>query len=108
MKHTLLIPENHKDERLDQALAKLMPEYSRTQIQDWIETGHILINGNPSKAKTKVKGGETVSIEAVIKSQPQWKAQDIPLPIVYEDEALIIINKPIGMVVHPGAGNADR
>ena len=107
MKHTFIIPITHINERLDQVLAKLMPDYSRTQIQAWIENGQVLINGNPAKAKLKVKGGETASIEATIKPQPEWLAQDIPLPIVYEDEALIIINKPAGMVVHPGAGNAD-
>ena len=108
MKQTIIIPETHINERLDQALAKLLPQYSRTQLQEWIESGHILLNGNPGKAKLKVKGGETVTIDAVMKPQPDWVAQDIPLPIVYEDEALIIINKPVGLVVHPGAGNADQ
>jgi 23S rRNA pseudouridine1911/1915/1917 synthase len=106
--HTLIIPETHSNERLDQALAKLLPEYSRTQIQEWIDAGLVLVNGVIIKAKTRVKGYETVSIEAAIKPQPQWVAQAIPLPIVYEDETLIVINKPVGMVVHPGTGNADR
>jgi len=106
--YQLTIPEIHANKRLDQALAKLMPDYSRTQIQEWIATGSILVNGNLAKAKTKIKGGETVLIEATVKSQPQWEAQAIPLHIVYEDATLIIINKSVGMVVHPGAGNADR
>lgn len=104
---TLTIPESHALERVDQALAKLMPDYSRTQIQEWIETNAILINGKPTKAKTKLKGGEDVTVNANIKAQPQWEAQAIPLEIVHEDEALIVINKPVGLVVHPGAGNAD-
>ncbi|RDI48795.1 23S rRNA pseudouridine(1911/1915/1917) synthase RluD [Aquicella lusitana] len=108
MKQTLIIPETHKDERLDQTLAKLLPDFSRTQIKEWIEAGTILMNGQPVKAKTRVKGGEMISVEVVIKPQPVWEAQAIPLSIVYEDEALIVINKPAGLVVHPGAGNADR
>lgn len=106
--HTIVIPETHANERLDQALAKLLPEYSRTQIQDWIEAGAVLVNGSTMKGKLKVKGGETVSVTATIKPQPHFEAQPIPLNIVYEDEAVIVINKPIGLVVHPGTGNSDR
>lgn len=106
--HTLIISEAHANERLDQALAKLLPEYSRTQIQDWISAGMVLVDNKPAKAKMKIKGGETIQIEATPKAQPQWTAQEIPLSIVYEDEALIVINKPVGLVVHPGTGNADR
>jgi len=106
--HTLIIPETYTNERLDQTLARLMPEYSRTQIQEWIAAGLVLVNGKAMKARTKVKGRESVSIEITLKIQPQWEAQHIPLNIVHEDEAIIIINKPVGMVVHPGAGNADR
>jgi 23S rRNA pseudouridine1911/1915/1917 synthase len=107
IQHTFTISDTHANERLDQALAKLMPDYSRTLIQEWLQAGAILINGKTAKGKTRVKGGETVTIEAVSKPQPQYQAQAIPLNVVYEDEALIIINKPVGMVVHPGAGNAD-
>jgi 23S rRNA pseudouridine1911/1915/1917 synthase len=105
---SLTLPEEYADDRLDQALAKCLPEYSRTQIKEWIETGAALVNGQSSKAKTKVKGGELVTIEAVLKEQPKWEAQPIPLNIVHEDEAVIVINKPAGLVVHPGAGNASR
>lgn len=108
MKQTIIIPETYTNERLDQVLAKLLPEYSRTQIQNWIESGAVLLNGALVKAKIKVKGGETVTLEATVKPQPQWEAQAIPLTIVYEDDALIIVNKPAGLTVHPGAGNADR
>jgi 23S rRNA pseudouridine1911/1915/1917 synthase len=85
-----------------------MSEYSRTQIQEWIEAGTVLVNGKSVKAKYKIKGGESVSVDAFLRPQPEWRAQAIPLPIVYEDEALIIINKPVGLVVHPGAGNKDH
>lgn len=108
MQHTLIIPSSHVNERLDQALAQLLPDYSRTQIQQWITAGKVLINGQPVKPKYRVKGDETVSIEVVIKPQPEWQAQSIPLNILFEDADLIIINKPPGLVVHPGAGNSDR
>lgn len=103
----ITIPDTHANERLDQALAKLLPAYSRTQIQEWIESGNILMDGKLTKAKSRVKGGENISVQVVEREQPAWEAQEIPIPIVHEDEALIIINKPIGMVVHPGAGNSD-
>lgn len=106
--YRLVISEEYKNQRLDQVLAKLLPEHSRMQIQKWIEANNILVNGYPVPAKTKMKGGESVLIEATIVAQSTWEPQAIPLEIVYEDEALMIINKPAGMVVHPGAGNQDR
>lgn len=107
MQHTLIIPIEHRNERLDQALAKLLPAYSRTQIQHWINTGKVLINGQPAKAKYKVKGDEKVELDACAKPETTWQAQPIPLNIVHEDDDLIIINKPPGLVVHPGAGNTE-
>lgn len=105
MQHTIIIPETHVNERLDQALAKLMPEYSRTQIQEWISTGNVLINGQAAKAKYKVRGNETISVTIVAKPPLTDDAEPIPLNIVHEDDDVIIINKPVGLVVHPGAGN---
>lgn len=106
--HTFNIPEEYINERLDQTLARLMPDYSRTLIKEWIDAGNVLLNGKPTKGKTKMRGGELVTVEATLKTQAQWEAQAIPLQIEYEDEALIIVNKPAGFVVHPGAGNADQ
>ena len=106
--HHLVIPEEHAHERLDQVLAKLLPEYSRTQIKDWIDAGTVWLNGKSVKGKLRVKGGETIVIEGVVKPQPQWQAQKIPLSIVFEDDDLLIINKPVGLVVHPGTGNPDN
>lgn len=105
---TLTIPENHANERLDQALAKLLPAYSRTQIKEWIDNGLVQLNGQPVKAKLRLRGGEVIEVEVSERLQPSWEAQDIPLNIVYEDEALLLINKPVGLVVHPGAGNSDQ
>lgn len=105
---TLTISYDYLDERLDAVLAKLMPEYSRTQIQEWLEAGCILVNEQLAKGKTRIKGGEIVTVDVVLKEQPQWQAENIPLNIEYEDDSLLIINKPAGLVVHPGAGNASR
>jgi 23S rRNA pseudouridine1911/1915/1917 synthase len=106
IQHQLTIPDEYANLRLDQALAKLLPDYSRTQIKEWIDTGLVQINGQAVKGKSKITGGEEVSINATLKLQPQWEAEELPLPILYEDEAIIVINKPAGLVVHPGAGNA--
>lgn len=91
--------------RIDQALVQLLPDYSRTQIKSWIEQGHVLVNGEKVSAKNKIKGGETISVQVVLKSSADWEPQAIPLQIVYEDASLLVINKPPGLIVHPGAGN---
>lgn len=104
----LIIPNDYKNQRLDQALSKLLPDISRTQIKEWIEKGEILVNNKTVKPKLKVFGDETVDIHAETKAQPEWQPQSIPLSIVHEDDDIIIINKPIGLVVHPGAGNQDK
>ncbi len=105
---TFTIPEEHANERLDQALAKLLSDFSRTQIKTWIENNQVTVNGQRCKSKLRLKGGELVNIEADLIPQLSWEAQNLPLEIIYEDEALLIINKPIGLVVHPGAGNKDK
>lgn len=103
------IPEDYADLRLDQALARLFPDYSRSKIQEWIKIGQVKINGEITTiTRGHVSGGETVEIEAAIENQGEWQAQDIPLEIVYDDESLIVINKPAGLVVHPAAGNPDK
>lgn len=105
---TITIPEMDLEERLDHTLARLLPDYSRTQIKTWIDEGAILLNGKPVKGKTKVKGGELITINATLKPQPAWEAQQIPLTIIHEDDSVIVINKPVGLIVHPGAGNPDK
>lgn len=107
-KHILNIPDDMIGMRLDQALVKLLPQYSRTQIQDWIKAEKIKMNGLPARAKTTVMGSEEITVNAELKPQPNWEAQPIALNVVYEDEALLVINKPVGLVVHPAAGHADN
>lgn len=105
---SLVIPDQYAKERIDQTLAKLLPTYSRTQIKEWIEKGNILVNKRPVKAKSKVIGGEAVCLNATVTLPCESEAQPIPLDIVFEDEVVLVINKPVGLVVHPGAHQADH
>jgi 23S rRNA pseudouridine1911/1915/1917 synthase len=107
--HSVEIPETYANKRLDQALAALLPDYSRTQLQSWIQAKMVLVENQPVSTKMKVSGGEIVTIAATLKPQPTaWIAQNIDLNIVHEDPAIIVINKPANLVVHPGAGNSDQ
>src|SRR5512135_1460464 len=100
------VPMEHGGLRLDQALVKLLPEYSRSRLQDWIEQGLVTVNGSAASVKQKVWGGETICVSPQIHpSEQPYQAEDIPLDIVYEDDAIIVINKHVGLVVHPGSGN---
>lgn len=102
------LQEHHTGLRMDQILADLFPDYSRSRIKEWILAGGVQIDGNViDKPRTKLKGTEVVAIEGIIEVQTAHEAQDIELPIIYEDDDIIIINKPMGIVVHPGAGNKD-
>ncbi len=104
--HSLALPEDFAGLRLDQALARALPQYSRARLQSWIEAGAIQVDGRRLRANDKVVGGERVRIEAQLEVHEQVAAEAIPLEIVFKDRALFVINKPPGLVVHPGAGNA--
>jgi 23S rRNA pseudouridine1911/1915/1917 synthase len=106
IRHSLTIPDEHAGQRLDQVLAGLMSEYSRTRIKDWIEAGHVLVDGNRLRPKDKVLGGEKVEIEAELPDVVPVAPEAIDLDIVHQDRHVLIINKPAGLVVHPGAGNS--
>ncbi len=101
-----IIPEESDGLRLDQALAQLFPDFSRGQLSKWIKAGDVLLNDAVPKPRDKVRGGDDVVINAELQIQDEtWQAEKIALDIVYEDEHVLILNKPAGMVVHPGAGN---
>ncbi|MFK5913457.1 MAG: 23S rRNA pseudouridine(1911/1915/1917) synthase RluD [Woeseiaceae bacterium] len=100
-----VMPDEWAGQRIDQALAKLFPDYSRSRLQTWLKNGQILINGEVKRAKEKVIGGENVVCQVTLISENSWEPEDIPLNIIYEDEALLVVNKPAGMVVHPAVGN---
>ncbi len=91
--------------RLDQALARLFPDYSRSRLQTWIKTGRVQVDGEVRKPKVKVWAGEHISLQALMETEQGCEAEDIPLNIVHEDEHILVIDKPAGLVVHPGAGN---
>lgn len=101
------IDETLTGTRLDKALALLFPDFSRSQLKQWIEEGAIEVNGQRLKPRDKVAGGEHVTVNATLVERENWIAQAIDLEVVYEDDAILVINKPVGLVAHPGAGNAD-
>ena len=102
----LTIPANLGGQRLDVALQTMLPEHSRSRLQAWIKEGLVTLDNAASTAKTKVWGGEKVSIQMPENPQENaFKPENIPLNIVFEDDTLLIINKPAGLVVHPAVGN---
>jgi 23S rRNA pseudouridine1911/1915/1917 synthase len=107
--HRFEMPLDFAGRRLDQALAQLLPQYSRTRIQRWIEEGAVKINGlAATRARDAVVGGESASVEARLPEESRIAAEELPLDIVHQDTSVIVINKPPGLVVHPGAGNREH
>lgn len=103
-----IIPDGAMNQRLDAVVANLFPDYSRNRIQQAIKDGKLLLDGEiQTKPRHALLGGETVELEVEIVGDETAEAQDIPIDIVYEDNAIMVINKPAGLVVHPGAGNPD-
>ncbi len=105
---TAEVPLDCAGRRVDQVLADLFSEYSRSRLKQWLTDGHVLVNGAPLRPKDKVWGGECIEVTVVEAPQQEDLPQAIALNIVYEDEAIIVIDKPAGLVVHPGSGNPDR
>jgi 23S rRNA pseudouridine1911/1915/1917 synthase len=104
--HSVAVPADFAGLRLDQALAKLLPEYSRNRLQEWMRTGHVTLDGNPAAAKTKVWGGERIVVAPQASpSTERHDPEDIPLHVVHEDADILVVDKPAGLVVHPGSGN---
>lgn len=99
------VPYDMEGQRLDQVVASLYPQYSRSQIQKWIKAGHIRVDDKILKPKERLTGGEEILLDAVQEPQTEFEPEDIPLDIVYEDDAILVINKAAGLVVHPAAGN---
>ncbi len=104
IKETQIVPLELGHTRFDQVAAKLFPDYSRSRIQSWIKDGQLTVNGKTLKPKDKLIGGETLLIDAVLESAEHWQPEPVELDVVYEDDHIIVINKPAGLVVHPGAG----
>ena len=101
----IVIPDRLIGQRIDSALAIMLPDYSRSKITAWVKKGDALLNNKTFKPKEKVLGGEVVAISIKQEKTNQWQGEDIAIDVVYEDNDIVVVNKPVGLVTHPGAGN---
>ncbi len=101
------VPESAAVRRFDAVLAELFPEFSRSRLAAWIRSGDVRVDGRELRPRDPVRGGEQVSLHARLEEETRAEPQDIPLQVLYEDEQVLVIDKPAGLVVHPGAGNPD-
>ncbi|MFZ9967326.1 MAG: 23S rRNA pseudouridine(1911/1915/1917) synthase RluD [Steroidobacteraceae bacterium] len=105
---TATVPPEAAGRRLDQVLAELFPSHSRSRLKAWIEAGRVRLNGQQPKPRDRLLGGERVEVEPLAEPVGDVLPQSIPLSIVHEDRHLLVVDKPAGLVVHPGAGNPDQ
>ncbi len=105
MIRTITVPDDSESVRLDRFLASMLPEHSRSQIQRLIKEGHVQVAAKAAKANQSVKTGQAVTIDIPEPTDPIPQAEALPLPILYQDKDLIVVDKPAGMVVHPAAGH---
>jgi 23S rRNA pseudouridine1911/1915/1917 synthase len=101
------IPPELAGQRLDQALARMFPEYSRSRLKAWLLDGALLVDGGSPRPRDPVIGGESVALQIEAEVAVVAEPEPIPLTIVFEDDSLLVLNKAAGLVVHPGAGNAS-
>ncbi|NUS39477.1 MAG: 23S rRNA pseudouridine(1911/1915/1917) synthase RluD [Lysobacter sp.] len=102
---TARVPADAAGRRFDAVLAELFPEFSRSRLAEWIKAGQARLDGRTVRPRDPVHGGEAVALEIVLATQTDAAAEDIPLDVLYEDAAVFVLDKPAGLVVHPGAGN---
>lgn len=107
IRHHAVVAARLSGLRLDQAAATLFADYSRARLQQWIRSGELTLDGQPAKPTTRLWGGEALQIDAAPEADSVVQAEDIPLALLFEDEDLIVVDKPAGLVVHPAAGNRD-
>jgi 23S rRNA pseudouridine1911/1915/1917 synthase len=103
--HRAEVPATLSGRRLDQALAALFPDFSRSRLKTWIQAGRVTVDGLPRRPRDPVITGERICLRPEADARVEARAEPIPLDIVFEDESLLVIDKPAGLVVHPGAGN---
>ena len=101
------LDESYLGQRIDQVAALIWNDFSREKLKQWLKDGHLLVNGNTVKPKYKCEGNELLTLDVELEVQTTSQPENIPLNVVYEDDDIIVINKPVGMVVHPGAGNTS-
>jgi 23S rRNA pseudouridine1911/1915/1917 synthase len=107
MPHTITVSDDSEGVRLDRFLVSILPAHSRSQIQRLIKDGHILVAGREAKSNQPVKSGQDITVDVPDPVDPVPQPEALPLPILYQDSDLIVIDKPAGMVVHPAAGHAS-
>ncbi len=105
---SLVIPPEHAGRRLDQAVAALLPEFSRSRLKAWIVDGELRVDGREARPRERVEAGQTVELDTAAPTPGAVAAQPLSLDVVHTDADLLVINKPAGLVVHPGAGNPDH
>jgi 23S rRNA pseudouridine1911/1915/1917 synthase len=105
IRHEAVVPLSAAGRRFDQTLAEMFPDYSRSRLTAWVKAGAITLDGAPAAPRHLLRGGEQVRLEAELETEVTSAPEDIALDIVHEDEHLLVMNKPAGLVVHPGAGN---
>ena len=101
----VIVPGELTGKRLDQIVAKLFSEFSRSRLQSWIKDGYVTVDGQQAKTREKLYGGERIVVNATVEPMEEHLAEDIPLDIIYEDDDILVVNKPAGLVVHPAVGN---
>jgi len=99
------VPLDSAGARLDQVAAELFNNFSRSRLQQWIKSGDLLVDGKQFRPKDKLVGGENLTIDAMLEAEGVWEPEPIKLDITYEDDHILVLNKPAGLVVHPAAGN---
>ncbi|MEP0202325.1 MAG: 23S rRNA pseudouridine(1911/1915/1917) synthase RluD [Halioglobus sp.] len=102
-----VVPADLAGDRLDQAAAALFPDYSRSRLQTWIKQGDLLVDGKQLRPRDKILEGALLTVAAEPEQEVTWRAQDIALDIIFEDDDILVLNKPAGLVVHPAAGHHD-
>ena len=112
IKKQITIPREYHNQRIDSVLAQLLPEYSRSQISNWIKSGAVILNQKACKPKDKALDGDLIELSVDLNEiDPDFthcEPEDIPLEVIYEDDDVLVLNKPMGLVVHPGAGNREH
>ena len=101
----VLVPDSAAGSRLDQLLAEKCPDYSRSRLQHWIKTGRVTLDGETCRPREKLRGGERILLRPELEAEVSDQGEVMPLDILFEDDSLLVVNKPAGLVMHPAAGN---
>jgi 23S rRNA pseudouridine1911/1915/1917 synthase len=101
------VPDELDNRRFDQVAAQLFPDYSRSRLQAWIKAGDLTVNGESKRPRDKITSGDKLVLTTEVEDEQRWEPESIDLDILYEDDSLLVLNKPTGLVVHPAAGHSS-